>query len=500
MVKCTSAGYGSKHPFVIDICIGIRDRRLAAPAQLFVVCIPESFANRPLSNSCEKMTSSGQSLSALYQELQELDIAIDVPPRAGTQPSVEFSRLRQGLDAQTKLVEHEVARFALVCDSAPNHRLDAQSAIAVCKSLGEATALLVSLVQVLTRPSSTISGVSPSVASLCPGDTFTKDVRSCVRGILRAISAMVQAAGDGGSGGGRINSKAVVGAAGMVFRLCEAVPRLPTNVTAAARRKILNTAKLIKTSVGELREDHGLPAPAAAATAASTASASAGSSAATGAQQLTPVQSAVNEAITVLKACMDIVKAALDGSDASIASAGSATGLEAAVSGLAITSSTPDTSSASSSSEEAAAATTLDTIAALSHTLHDAIIDYAAAASDVGADGNDTDLAALLGLDDGGEEAGGIDEEDEDADEDDDEGDEQADGAAAGDEADGGSSGPLPGLPELQRTSRLLFTAAEALVQATVGLPGCGPTAPSSTAAVQGLAELAAAVGALPLD
>jgi hypothetical protein len=391
-------------------------------------------------------------LSALHAELLELDAAVDVAPAPGSQPAgLDFSKLRLGLDAQAQTLAHEAARFGLVVASAPEGgALDPVSATAVCRSMGAAANVLVAAVQVLTTtpPSSSsssspplLSGLPPATAALCAGAAFSKEVRGTAHALLRALSDLLlvgSAATDASRGGlSKAGMDAVVAAAGRVLSVCEAVPRLPATHAAAVRRRLLAVAKLIKTSGQEIAAESGV-------TAAKGGAAAGGEGGGATIPLLTTPAERVAAGLAVLKACMGLVKAALDAADEALGAAKAATTAAAAakegggdVAAAAAEAGAPSSSvdalsaslaALSVSSGSAAGAGVLDAVSDATAALDGAVIDFADALNSQGGGGGGK----------GG--GGGVNDDEDDWDDDEDDEDEDGDEEEEEEEEDTGAA------------------------------------------------------------
>lgn len=189
-------------------------------------------------------------------ELSELEISVDV--RSFSQPAHPLAILRAGLNTHAEAASREASRFALVA------RLNVDNPNAgftdVCSSLANSAAMLVANVQALD------SAVLRSDSNLratraCSGQTLMKDVRSTVRNIVKTVFGMAKLVRD------RIEANIdpllttedvnqAVAHCGRVLRMCEEVRQIPTTPFSAVKRCLLKTARLIKTSAQEIKEEH----------------------------------------------------------------------------------------------------------------------------------------------------------------------------------------------------------------------------------------------------
>jgi len=208
-------------------------------------------------------TSTISALENFLSELSELVISVDIS--SGSQPSHPLAILRTGLNTHAEAASREASRFALVA------RLNVDNPDAgfadVCRSLAHSVAMLVANVQALEAVING-SGTTLRASKACPGRTLIKDVRTLVRNIVKTISGMVKLVRD------RIESPAeieespqvqllttedvnqVVAHCGRVLRLCEEMRQIPTTPFSAVKRSLLKTARLIKTSAQEIKEEH----------------------------------------------------------------------------------------------------------------------------------------------------------------------------------------------------------------------------------------------------
>jgi len=159
--------------------------------------------------------------------------------------------------AQAGSVSHELVRFTLVLRSPT---ADAAAVAEVAPKLADAAARFVSAVQLVTRP---------GTCCAC----YATVVRSGARGVVRALAGALQPLAAvctvTGSSDGVLTPKmltavwgrcadAMLAGAGAVIKACEAVDKLPNSDIAAVKRRLLTVAKLVKTSVGEICDEHGV--------------------------------------------------------------------------------------------------------------------------------------------------------------------------------------------------------------------------------------------------
>ena len=163
--------------------------------------------------------------ATLSAELRELDTALDVDTTreyAGSMP------LRTTLHLAAGRVSHEMTRFALVTHATERGGAAAAAdAVALMTELTQATAVLTSAAQLITRRDE------------C-GRTLRHDIRGAVRGILRSVSSALAAASSAATE--RSRGDALVYHAGMAMRLCADVVQLPTSDMVAVKRRVLSTA------------------------------------------------------------------------------------------------------------------------------------------------------------------------------------------------------------------------------------------------------------------
>lgn len=200
--------------------------------------------------------SAGNPFVALLAELGELDRSIDVDTaREFTGGGVE--ELRAALIGQAQRISHETIRFTLVMRS-PGSTASAAGEVAAV--VQDAVSLFVSAIQLSTK------------AGAC-GETLRQELRGAAHQIVRIVMAMMHAAVEVCKrlGGGGVTdavlaylrqSDLLVQHAGQVNKVCEAAKSLPASDIAAVRRILLSAAKLVKTSVAEICDDHGIASAA----------------------------------------------------------------------------------------------------------------------------------------------------------------------------------------------------------------------------------------------
>ena len=220
--------------------------------------------NKPPKNRLDMIILT--TLDKLLVELSELELSIDISTK--TQPIHPINILRTGLNNTTDVASREASRFALVArlsaDTANAGFGDSETTISVCGSLANSIAMVVANVQALDAI--TIKSVSSTRSSrACPGQMLMKDVRNAVRNIIKSFSGMVKLVRDQVEV--RLyplqekvltteDANQVVAHCGRALRMCEVVRQIPTTPFAAVKRSLLKTARLVKTSYQEIKEEH----------------------------------------------------------------------------------------------------------------------------------------------------------------------------------------------------------------------------------------------------
>jgi trimeric autotransporter adhesin len=364
---------------------------------------------------------------------------------------MSLSEARRALDGSATALTHEATRLALVVRAAAEAVAAGGGGGASAESIGpasaaaagtvaDAAARFVFAVQLCSAEALREVGAgrggggggeaARSASSLSSAGIFLEDVRVASGALLRAVAELGQASaltlsavitlrgapiarGSAGAAARAAREAVLRGAAatgaaaGGVIQASDAISKLPTTPFAAVRRRLLSTARLVRLSATEIREEHS-------------------------ANDCETREGAVIEAgVGALKATMALVKAALDGVDAAAAARpppaapaapAAGEGSEGGAAAQALTSALAGLSLAE-------AEATVDAIASAVQAVHSAVIDLAAAVNDVGEE--ETDKLDI------GDDV--LEEEDEDEDDDDDEEEEGDDNAAGG--AGGGGAG-----------------------------------------------------------
>jgi len=303
----------------------------------------------------------------LLAELSELSLSVDV--RSFSQPAHPLTVLRAGLNTHAEAASREASRFALVA------RLNVDNPNAgftdVCLSLANSAAMLVANVQALDfivlRSDSNLRATRA-----CSGQTLMKDVRSTVRNIVKSVFGMAKLVRD------RIEANIdqllttedvnqVVAHCGRVLRMCEEVRQIPTTPFSAVKRCLLKTARLIKTSAQEIKEEHE----------ADLLSTDAGDKA---------LKSTLTNGLGVLRTSMNLLKYSLLSSESYYLAESSAD------------TNAVSTSSSSLDNDSSRIEGDLDNVASASEALGDALIDFADALNTGGEE------AALFGMEEEEEE------------------------------------------------------------------------------------------------
>ena len=208
-------------------------------------------------------------LSSLLAELRELLAAVDVDTQRDYDSAAAGVPLRQAVLTTAAKVGHEISRFTIVLRATRD-----ESAIpTLVQELAAAVAALVSAVQLLTKPGA------------C-GSTLRHDARSLTKSCLRSLMSCFELLGKSSNLAAAISRHAdeMLYHAGMVLRATDAMSKLPASDHAAVKRRLLSTAKLVKSSATEIAEEHEVdldsltandPAPQDGAAPAATESASA---------------------------------------------------------------------------------------------------------------------------------------------------------------------------------------------------------------------------------
>lgn len=391
--------------------------------------------------------SSPDPFAALGSELSDLSSSLSLPPIIV--PRMSTRALRDAVVARGTAVSHEVRRFVVVLLTAaesPSRVLDGASARALAGSVADAVALFVGAAQALIAVASTNSTQSPLVT----GTVFVADVRAAASGLLAHVADLVRvarkasrrtaAADDGTYTVGEGAERELLPEAGKVGAWVDStVSRLPVSPASAIRRALLSARLILRRSAEDLREE----------TAGATGSSS----------------HFVDAAAAAFKAAAALIAAVTDVSDA----AGTADDAERDAAAAADGSAPPAAQSSPGNAEQTTRVVA-DDFAVQARAIGDAVIDMAAAASDVCGDGEN----ATDDFDDGEEGAAEDDDEEE----------------------EGGGGGGDSGAREDAR--RALNAGAAATADAARKLAGVAAavTAELRTRGVLGASDLAAAVDA----
>jgi hypothetical protein len=346
------------------------------------------------------IAASDTPLAALLQEIKDLDAACSNPPSADQGGAdATLAALREALTVQGKTVSHEVARFALVIS--PDATLPGIRAVA--GSFADALAMLVSVAQVLVATS------VRTASRLNGGHLFHKDVRNGARAVLRASAAFVDVATRRATSNGVRIAAEFRTAAGMVLEACDALAKVPASPQSASRRVLLSLARVLRESAREIREQH---------TESNASYAS--------------IASLIDACVGVLKHSSALVKHALQVCDAAATATGSAA------------------DAATATTSEGADTATVDAVCEAITELDDAVVDFAAAANDVGeGEGDEDDL----------------DEEDEEEEE-----EEEKEATASGGAGVGSAAADIPGAAAVAESLPALRAALARVASASTSL------------------------------
>jgi len=182
-----------------------------------------------------------------------------------TAPTLE-ERLRGALASAAGAVGHETLRFTLLVRALPTLAPSAAAgdgaaaaAAEVCGLLAEAAGALVSATQLATKRA--LCGAPLRAETRAVATAVIAALRSMVAPLAAATSAPKAATGGRGLGdalraAAARHGDAMLYHAGMVGKAVDRVKLLPRGDVAAARRKLLSAAKVMKVSATEIREEH----------------------------------------------------------------------------------------------------------------------------------------------------------------------------------------------------------------------------------------------------